>query len=322
MSAVEPVMRVERVTRAYGEVVALNDVSLEIRPGIVGLLGPNGAGKSTLLKLLTGELRPGLGTVQVLGLEPFANAALYARIGICPEQDALFEDLSAVEFLAFLLRLRGFDVAAARARALEWLERVGLTDAAHRTLRGFSKGMRQRVKLCTAFAHEPEIVFLDEPLTGLDPLWRARVQRMVRERAAAGGTVLFSSHVLPEVEQVTREVILLHRGRVAAQGDAREIRALVDRIPHRIELAAREPRRLAVLLAGWECVEGVRIREGAVDVTTSRPDLLYATLTEACAADELGVLGVASPDDGLQALFDALVHVHHERVGARPRATA
>lgn len=313
-----PVVRVEHLTRSYGAVVAINDVSLEIQHGVIGLLGPNGAGKSTLLKTLTGELRPGLGSVTVLGMQPFANPDLYARIGLCPEQDALFEDLTARELVSFLLRLRGFEAAAARERADHWLERMGLTDARDRRLKGYSKGMRQRAKLCTAFAHEPELIFLDEPLTGLDPLWRHHVQTLVRERAAAGATILFSSHVLHEVEQVTREVVLLHRGRVAAQGNAREIRALIDRVPHRVEVLAREPRRVAVLLAGWDCVESVRVHAAGVDVTTPRPDLFYALLTEASAADDLGVEGLSSPDDSLQALFDTLVNVRPERARRRP----
>jgi len=312
-----PVVQVERLTRSYGAVVALNDVSLEIRPGVVGLLGPNGAGKSTLLKTMTGELRADIGRVTVLGLEPFANPDLYARIGLCPEQDALFEDMTAREFLAFLLRLRGLEPRTSRARADEWLERMGLTAAATRRLGGFSKGMRQRVKLCTAFAHEPELVFLDEPLTGLDPLWRHHVQVLVRERAAAGATVLFSSHVLHEVEQVTREVVLLHRGRVAAQGNSLEIRALIDRVPHRVEVTAPDPRRIAVLFAGWDCVESVRVHDGGVAVTTTRPDVFYALVTEACVEDDLGIDGLASPDDSLQALFDTLVNVRPERVTRR-----
>ncbi len=312
-----PVIHVERLTRSYGAVVAINDISLDVAGGVIGLLGPNGAGKSTLLKTLTGELRPGMGDVTVLGMAPFANPDLYARIGICPEQDALFEDMTAREFMSFLLRLRGLESRVARDRADAWIERMGLTDARNRRLRGFSKGMRQRTKLCTAFAHEPELLFLDEPLTGLDPLWRHHVQELVRERARAGATVLFSSHVLHEVEQVTHEVVLLHRGRVAAQGDAREIRALIDRVPHRVEVLATRPRHVAVMLAGWECVESVRVHEAGVDVTTPRPDLFYALLTEACADDDLGVQGLSSPDDSLQALFDTLVNARPERTRRR-----
>ena len=161
----EPVISVKDLSRAYGEVVALNEVSFDVTGGVVGLLGPNGAGKSTLLKILTGELRPSLGTVRVLGMDPWANADLYFRIGICPEDDAIFEDLTGREFVAFLLRLRGVDPEQSGRLAEEWLDRFGLADAMNRRIRGYSKGMRQRTKLAFALAHDPELLFLDEPLT-------------------------------------------------------------------------------------------------------------------------------------------------------------
>jgi ABC-2 type transport system ATP-binding protein len=302
-----PVIEVRGLSRAYGEVVALNDVSFDVAPGVVGLLGPNGAGKSTLLKIMTGELRPSIGEVRVLGLTPYANPDLYHRIGICPEQDALFDDLTGREFLAFFLRLRGVDPGESRRLAQSWLERFGLGDAMNRRIGGYSKGMRQRAKLALAIAHESELLFLDEPLTGLDPLWRHRVQVALREAAARGTTVIFSSHVLYEVEAATRQVLLLNRGRLAAQGDAREIRALIDKYPHRVILHAERPRELAVGLMSWDSVESARVRDDGVDVTTPRPDQFYARLTREAAERDLGVTGFTSPDDSIQALFETLV---------------
>jgi ABC-2 type transport system ATP-binding protein len=302
-----PVVRVRDLSRAYGEVVALNDVSFEIAGGIVGLLGPNGAGKSTLLKILAGELRPTLGEVEVLGHTPFANPDLYFRLGICPEQENLFDDLTGREFLAFFLRLRGVDPASSRRLAEQWLERFGLADAMHRKIGGWSKGMRQRAKLGLALAHEPEMIFLDEPLTGLDPLWRHHVQKALKEAVQRGATVIFSSHVLYEVEAATRQVILIHRGRIAAQGDAREIRGLIDKFPHRVHLHAVRPRALAVHLLSWECVESAKVRADGVDVTTPRPHEFYSRLTAEGARDDLGVAGFTSPDDSMQALFETLV---------------
>ena len=303
----EPVIQVKDLSRAYGEVVALNEVSFEVTGGVVGLLGPNGAGKSTLLRILTGELRPGLGHVRVLGMEPYANPDLYHRIGICPEQDALFEDLTGREFLSFFLRLRGIDPAQSGKLAGEWLDRFGLGDAMDRKLGGYSKGMRQRAKLSLALAHDAELVFLDEPLTGLDPLWRNRVQKALREAAGRGTTVIFSSHVLYEVEQATRQVILLHRGRLVAQGDAREIRALIDTYPHRVLVQTSRPRELGVRLVAWETVESVAVTATGLRVTTPRPDAFYAELTRAAAEDDLAIEALASPDDSVQALFEALV---------------
>jgi len=301
------VIHVSDVSRSFGAVVALNSVTFDVNQGVTGLLGPNGAGKSTLLRILTGELRPGLGLARVCGMQPFANPELYRRIGICPEQDALIDDLTGREFIALFLKLRGFEPEDAERRAVEWMERMGLEDAMNRRIRGYSKGMRQRTKLGFAFAHDAGVLFLDEPLTGLDPLWRHRIQNIVRDAAERGATVLFSSHVLHEVEQVTRDVVLLHRGRVAAQGNAREIRTMIDRFPHRVHIDAGAPRKLATHLVAWDCVEGVVVRTNGVDVSTPRPDVFYAALTQACAEDDLGVTGMSSPDDSLKALFDTLV---------------
>jgi ABC-2 type transport system ATP-binding protein len=301
------VVRVERVTRSFGQVVALNDVSIVLEPGLIGLLGPNGAGKSTLIKLISGELRPSLGEVEVLGYEPFANPDLYHRMGLCPEQEAVFEDLTGREFISFLLRLRGFSRKACNALADEWLDRMGLTEAAHRRLGGYSKGMRQRAKLATTLAHKPDLLLLDEPLTGLDPMWRKRIIEHMKDAAADGATVIFSSHVLHEVEQATRSIVLLYRGRLLAQGNAREIRALVDKVPHRIHLLAEEPRALAQFLIRWECIESVRVHDLGVDVTTPQPDRFYKRLTDEIASTPHGVSGWSSPDDSLHALFETLV---------------
>ncbi len=303
----DPIIHVENLTRSYGSVVALNEVSIDLKPGVVGLLGPNGAGKSTLLRILTGELRPTIGSVTVLGMEPFANPDLYHRIGICPEQEAMFDDMTGVEFVSFLLRMRGWSPPEAASRTDEWIERVGLVEARGRRIRGYSKGMRQRIKICTAFAHDPDLLLLDEPLTGLDPLWRHKVQRMVADCAERGATVLFSSHVLHEVEAVTRDVMLLHRGRIAAEGNAREIRALIDQHPHRIRILAEEPRRLAVHLMQWDCVESVCVTDTGVRLTTPKPEAFYSRMTDESADGDLGVRGMESPDDCLQSLFDTLV---------------
>jgi ABC-2 type transport system ATP-binding protein len=243
-------------------------------------------------------------------------------MGIAPELDTLFEDLTGREFVSFLLRLRGWDPPEARRRAETWMDRMGLSDAMDRKIAGYSKGMRQRTKLATTFAHDPEVLLLDEPLTGLDPLWRHRIQNAIRETAARGATVIFSSHVLHEVEQATRQVLLLHRGRVVAQGDAREIRALVDTFPHRVHVEAREPRALGVRLLAWDVVESVTVTERGLRVTTPKPEQFYARLTSEAAAEDLGVEGLVSPDDSLQALFETLVWNHGAPTQHLPQASA
>jgi len=294
--------------RWYGDVVGVSDISLELEGGVVGLLGANGAGKSTFLKLLVGELRPSRGSIRVLGEEPFANARLYRQLGFSPQQDALWGDLTARETLEFLLRVGGFARKVAVERAERALVRVKLTDAADRRVGGFSKGMRQRVRIAQAIAHDPAFVVLDEPLNGLDPLARRDTLQLFRELGESGTHVLVSSHVLHEVEELTRTVLLLHRGRVLAQGPASEIRALLDRRPRRVAIRAREPRKLARALLSLDGVTSVRVgNDGELDVETSRLDELQARLPQIAAEERAGVRGFTVADASLDSLFDDLV---------------
>lgn len=302
------VVEARELGRWYGDVVGLSDVSLGIEGGIVGLLGANGAGKSTFLKLLVGELRPSRGSIRVLGEDPFANRALYRRLGFSPQQDALWGDLTARQTLEFLLGISGFARGDARDRAQRALERVKLVDAADRRVGGFSKGMRQRVRIAQSIAHDPAFVVLDEPLNGLDPLARRDTLELFRELSDAGTHVLVSSHVLHEVEELTRTIVLLHRGRVLALGSAPEIRELLDRSPRRVAIRARDPRRLARALLDVEGVTAVRIGEdGLLDVETARLDALQNALPEIAARERAGVRELSVSDASLDSLFDDLV---------------
>jgi ABC-2 type transport system ATP-binding protein len=304
----DPVIETRELTRWYGPVMALGRVTLEAGPGITALLGENGAGKSTLLKILTGELRPSLGRALVLGEEPWGNPGLFRRVGYCPEGDALFEDMDAPSAVAFLLRLRGFDPDAARRRAEAALAAVGLDPAAWgRRTAGYSKGMRQRVRLAQALAHGPELVLLDEPLTGLDPVGRRDLRLLFRRLAAAGTSLVLSSHVLHEVEATTDRVLLLHRARLLAHGSVHEIRALIDRHPHSVEVACDRPRELAARLAAMDEVVSVRVEPGRVVAETPAPDRFYPALVRALADGGYRVERLSSPDDDLEAVFRYLV---------------
>lgn len=211
----------------YGQVVGLSELTLAIEGGITGLVGPNGAGKSTFLKLVAGELRPARGEIRVLGHAPFANREYFRRVGFCPQQEAIWGDMTGLEVVEFLMRLSGYAPAEARRRANAALDRVGLGDARTRRTAGYSKGMRQRTKIAQAIAHDPELVVADEPLNGLDPVGRAEIQKLFAELGAAGMHVLVSSHVLHEVEALTPSIVLFHRGRLLAQGSVGEIRRLL-----------------------------------------------------------------------------------------------
>lgn len=303
-----PVVAVHRVSKWYGQVIGLNDVTASIPPGIAGLLGPNGAGKSTLLKLLTGQLRPSQGSVQVFGEPVWGNPRAFRRIGYCPDHDAFYERMTGRDWLTALLGLNGFAGDRA-ARAVEAaLDTVGLADAAGRKIGAYSKGMRQRIKLAQAIAHEPDLLVLDEPLAGLDPIGRRRVIAVIREWARAGRSVVVSSHVLHEIEAMTSNILLLNAGRILAEGDVHQIRDLIDEHPHTVRIAADDPRRLARHLLGYPHVIAMQLESGAVVAQTNRPDDFYTELT-ALAADETAgaVREVTSPDDNLQAVFSYLV---------------
>lgn len=303
-----PVVAADHLSKWYGQVIGLNDVSVEVGPGITGLLGPNGAGKSTLLKLITGQLKPSKGGVAVLGEPVWDNPPLFFRLGVCPEQDAFYERMTGLEWVTALVRLNGLSEAEAAGAARAALETVDLLGAADRKIGAYSKGMRQRVKLAQAVAHDPELLVLDEPLAGMDPIARRKVIRLIKDRAARGGSVLVSSHVLHEIEEMTATILLMHNGRILAEGNIHTIRGLIDEHPHKVRIRAADPRGLARGLIAHDDVSSVQFEADAVMLETRRPDAFYGRLTAAAATGALGEIHeVSSPDDNLQAVFDYLV---------------
>ncbi len=296
-----------RASRWYGPVIALNDVSTTLGPGVTGLLGPNGAGKSTFLKLASGQLAPSQGEVQLLGIPAWGHPEVFHRVGLCPETDAFWENLTGLQFLVALLRLTGFDDAECRHRAEQALFQVALLDAKDRKIGGYSKGMRQRVKLAQALAHDPEVLLLDEPLSGMDPVNRRRVVDLVKRLGREGKTIVVSSHILYEVESMTRKVLLIHNGRILAEGDVREIRDLMDEHPHTVSLRCRDPRAIARAVVGAPHILSITFgHEGEwLTVQTAKPDEFYAALPE--PAVEAGVVEMYSPDEDLESVFRYLV---------------
>ncbi|HET6899372.1 MAG TPA: ABC transporter ATP-binding protein [Vicinamibacteria bacterium] len=300
-------MEFVRASRWYGPVIALNDVTTTVGPGVTGLLGPNGAGKSTFLKLAAGQLAPSQGEVRVLGKAAWGSPELFHRVGVCPEPDAFWEGLTGLQFLMALLRLTGFDDAECRRRADQALEQVALTEARDRKIGGYSKGMRQRIKMAQALSHDPQVLLLDEPLSGMDPVNRRRVVDLVKKLGREGRTVLVSSHILHEVEAMTRRVLLIHNGRILAEGDVREIRDLMDEHPHTVALRARDPRALARAVVASPHVLSLTFgAEGEwVTVQTAKPDEFYSSVVD--AAVEAGVSEMYSPDENLESVFKYLV---------------
>ncbi len=285
----------------YGRVLALDDVSLGVDAGITGLLGANGAGKTTLLRILVGLMRESTGEARVLGESPWNNPGLSARIGYCPEHDGFWEWMSGRAFVEALARIRG--LARPREAAAEAIDRVGLGEAAGRRIAGYSRGMRQRLKLAQAVLHRPAFLVLDEPLTGCDPVVRQEILALIRGFAAAGAGILVSSHVLREIEALTRRVAVMHRGRLAAEGDVAEIRELLDRHPRRVRIRCARPRELAAALVREPGVTELAVEDGGLTVFTREPDVFHARLP-ALALETAGeVAEITSPDDSLEAVF-------------------
>jgi ABC-2 type transport system ATP-binding protein len=305
-----PVVEFDGVSKWYGNIIGLNKLTLRIPPGITGLLGPNGAGKSTLLQLATGQLRPSQGRVRVLGHRPWNAPALMKYIGLCPEQNAFYQWMTGFDFVRTCARLSGMGRQESAAAAEKAVDTVGMIEHMRRPIRGYSKGMRQRIKLAQALVHDPLLLFLDEPFTGTDPVARRDLQEVIRGLGRSGRSVVVSSHILHEVESLTPNVVLLHHGRLVAEGLVSEIRNLIDRHPHRIVLVCDDYRALAAKLVLWEDVEGMTLlnREKAVLALTRRPDSFYARLPALALENGSVLREVYSDDDNLEAVFKYLVN--------------
>jgi ABC-2 type transport system ATP-binding protein len=307
---VTPAVAFDGVSKWYGAVIGVNKLTLRIPAGVTGLLGPNGAGKSTLLQLATGQLRPSQGSVRVLGHPAWNNPALNRLIGLCPEQDAFYEWMTGREFLFTCARLAGMTRRQAREAGERALALVGMTENMNRAIKGYSKGMRQRTKLAQALVHDPQVLFLDEPLSGTDPIARRDLMDVILRLGREGKTVLVSSHVLHEVEALTPHVVLLNHGRLVAEGHVRDIRDLIDRHPHRIVLVCDNYRALAARVVTWDDVEGVKVLHaaGGVLVETRAPDAFYARLPALALEAGTPLREVYSEDDNLEAVFKYLVN--------------
>ncbi len=293
------------VSRWYGNVVAVNEVSFTVDAGVTGLLGPNGAGKSTILHMVAGLLAPSTGTVTVGGQTSFGNPPVYRQIGLVPEREAVYAFLTGREFVRAVANLHGLaDVAAATTRAIE---AVDMMAAADRAIGGYSKGMRQRIKIAAALVHDPAALVLDEPFNGMDPRQRLHMMTMLRRMAAEGRTILFSSHILEEVERLAERVLVIVAGRLAASGDFRQIRRLMTDRPHTFTVRSSDDRALAAALVTNPAVSGVSLDDGLVSVRAS--DYGAFSRLVAVAARDAGVrlYELLPTDESLESVFSYLV---------------
>lgn len=299
-----PLLEFDRVSKWFRDTVAVGDVSFTIEPGVTGLLGHNGAGKSTVIRLATGLAHPDEGSVRVFGLDPTKSGRARAAIGLVPDGDGLWTGLSALGLVEACARLRGVRDAKGAARAA--LATVDLTDVATRDVKGFSQGMRQRVKIAQALVHEPKVLILDEPLNGLDPQQRESTIALLRQLGDQGIATLFSSHVLSEVERVSDRVLVLVNGRLVAEGSPTGLRALMDERPRRIRIAAQPARPLAAALAALAGVRRVEIESDGVLVETSDTTALALALPQLARACGANLHAIEPTDDNLESVYGYL----------------
>jgi ABC-2 type transport system ATP-binding protein len=298
---------VHGVSKWFGTKVAVSDVSSSFGPGITGLLGPNGAGKTTLLRMIAGLLRPSEGRVSVFGTNPLKDPAVYRRIGFVPEDDGVYGHLTARQLVRYAAELSRVDASAGSVdRAID---RVNMQDAADRPIAEYSKGMRQRAKVAAALVNDPDLLVLDEPLNGADPTQRAVLIALFHELAAAGRTIIVSSHVLSEVERMTDRVIAILDGKLAAAGGIRAIRAAMTHIPHKVRIEADEPRILARALVDLPAVVGIRFADGGLEVETANLAALGTALPALSVEHSVRVTRFEPIDASLESVFRHLLSI-------------
>ena len=305
----------QSVTKLYGKVLGVNDITLELPRGAYGLLGPNGAGKSTLLNLLTGQLRPTRGTVRVLGLSPRNNPDLMRRIGFCPGFEGMYASVSGIEWVIYLLEMQGYTHRNARQRALDCMKMVGMAEGMSRPISSYSRGMRQRTKLAQAISHEPELLILDEPLSGLDPIGRAQMTDLLRNWIAMGRSMIIASHVLHEIEALTHSFLLISGGRVLASGTAEEVHELLFDVPLEIHVQCSDLRGFAAKILAASLADSAKIRstnsgDEVVVLSTRHAGRISSMIPGWLKDDGLQIYEIRTADDSLQSLFNSLMKIH------------
>ena len=295
------------LSKWYGEVIGLNDVTASIGHGITGLVGPNGAGKSTLMGLVMGQLRPSKGSIRVLGKSVWNNPSVLSKIGYCPEGDPFWPNLTGRRFVSVLARISGMSGSGMREAVGKAIGLTGMTESADRAIKGYSKGMRQRIKIAQALVHNPRLLILDEPFTGADPIGRRDLGQLFKSLADGGGDILISSHVLHEVEALTKQILMIDHGRIIAQGDIHDVRRAMHERPHALRVRVDHPRRLATRLLGLDAVSGISITApDGLMIETPVPEQVYEKLCGLILDEGVQVREIAAADEDLEAVFGYL----------------
>ena len=303
-------IELKNVTKLYGKVIGINDFTLTLEAGAYGLLGPNGSGKSTLLNLITGQLRPTLGTVRVMGRSPRNNPALFRTLGYCPGGEGMYSEVTGFDWVKYLQQLQGMTSGEADHATRTAMDLVRMTDAMDRPISSYSRGMRQRTKMAQAIAHDPEFLILDEPFNGLDPIGRHDLSQVLLDWIGMGKSLLFASHLLHEIESITHSFLLICGGRLLASGTAEEVHSMMVGLPNDITMRCTKANLLASVLFRESAAESVNVDGDILTIATEHPATLYERLPLWLTELDASVLEMHSADESLQALFNSLMKLH------------
>lgn len=304
-------IQLQSVTKLYKTVIGVNDINLELQPGTYGLLGPNGSGKTTLINLILGQLKPTLGNVRLFGEDPWNKSRLLRRVGLCPALEVTYPRVSALEWVTYLTQLHGFTFSDATERAKQALEMVHLTYAMNRPMRNYSLGMRQRAKIAQAVAHDPELLILDEPFNGLDPVGRFEMTEFLKQWATRGKSLILASHILHEVEAVNPSFLLISGGRLLASGSPDEVRTILADSPFTLTIRSSNPKRLATILIEQCDIDSVEFQDAeSFLIATRTASQVFDRLPKLALEHGIRIEEVSSTDDSLKTLFSTLMRIH------------
>ena len=305
-------IELHNTTKMYGEVIGVNDISLRLEPGTYGLLGPNGSGKTTLINLILGQLKPTIGTVRLFDKNPWQQSHLLRQVGLCPTNDVSYPRVTARSWVTYLTQLHGFSKSEAADRAVAALEQVKMTYAMDRPMRNYSLGMRQRTKLAQAISHDPELLILDEPFNGLDPVGRFEMISFLRDWEKKGKSLILASHILHEVEAIHPAFLLISGGRLLASGSQNEVRKILSITPNKLVISTNAPKQLARELVELCDIDTLEIQSDppVLAVDTQAPAQVYDAIPEIIGRTGIRVYEMKSVDDSLKTLFSTLMKIH------------
>ena len=306
----------ERVTKLYGTVIGVNDISLTLEPGVYGLLGPNGSGKTTFINLILGQLRPTLGQVEVFGGIPWMDQGLLNRIGLCPAVQANYPFVNALQWVSYLIELRGYTRSESKRMAIQALEIVDMTHAMHRSMSGYSLGMRQRTVLAQAIAHTPDLLILDEPFNGLDPKGRIEMTAFLKNWVSEGRSLILASHILHEVESLNPSLLLISGGRLLASGTPEQVRSILADCPNALTIQCSDPRAMVNLIGSKFDIGSFHfdLQAGELEIQTRSPIEILEQLPELALKSDIVIYGVRSADGSLQDIFTTLMKIHRGEI--------